>query len=83
MKEIVYLVSYSKGAWDSYMETPIFVTDNIDKAKAYVKKFNQKLKKVQEHFQNFDSDDTNHPHWDRWYLFRDVNKAFITEIEKR
>jgi len=83
MKEIVNLVSYSQGAWDDYCETPIFVTDNIDKANAYVEKFNNKLSKVKEYFKDFDSDDTDHPHWDRWYLFRDINSAFVTKIEKR
>lgn len=83
MKEIVYLVSYSEGSYDDFYQIELFFTDNIDKAKDYVKKFNSKLKYWKDYFEKIDIEEKDVANYSRYYSISEINCAYFTEIEKR
>jgi len=85
----MFIVKLSRGSWDDAHEVDLFVTENERLAKAYVKKFNQKLKKWKKYFRQF-NDKTGflkEEYWEtmttRYWRIRDTNHCFYKEIKVR
>jgi hypothetical protein len=87
----MYLVQYSVGDWDSYTVN-IFVTDNEELAKLYVKKFRTKLKKWKDYYAKafgIDSDlfcledELQNKHYNRFCQIMNTNNAYYLKIELR
>lgn len=80
----MYLVQYSRGSFDDYCVTHIFVTDNKEMAERYVEKFNRIIQKAKEFYVRIYNDfDLENDQWDRYFMYYDINEAFIQEIEVR
>ena len=45
----MHLVISASGEYESYVKTPLFVTDDIKKARAYVAKYNRILRALKKH----------------------------------
>jgi len=84
-KQIVYLVKYSKGSYDDYFETNIFVTADKKKAKAYIKKANKLLGRTKKWLRNYEKQHVYMPSWfvDRWLQISGINKFFIEKVQIR
>jgi len=90
MKDKMYLVKYSSGSHDDYHQVDIFVTDSKEVADKYVKKFNERLDHWSEYILRFED---KYGYRDdkkcvtaisyRYYDIKDINSAFIREIEIR
>lgn len=88
-----YLCYYSAGGYDDYRNVNIFVTESLTKANKWMRKFNRILKKWKEYYSQFETkgygsfkwigDEFIEKHYDRWSSLRNINRAYITEIEIR
>ena len=81
----MYLVYYN-GTWEGFYRSPIFLTEDEEKAKAYVAKFNRILKKWQDYFESMldkdlFSEDTNA--YDRYMQLVNIEGCYYIEIEVR
>lgn len=90
MKKAIYIVKYSRGAWDDYEEVDVFVTESKSKAEKYRAKFNRILKKWKTHYSKYEDeslgwikDEYEEHYFMRWYSLREVNGCYIKEIEQR
>ena len=88
----MYIVKYSEGSYDDYIEVDIFVTNKKSKATKYVTKFNNLLKRVNKDFKKYLETDHGFEwmkkefqdeHFERWDKFRSVNSCQWIEIEVR
>ena len=91
-KEIVYIVSYSRGSYEDHKEIIIFATTKKSKATKYVTKFNRILKKWQEYYKQYETNEVGiswlkeehvQKYFDRWYELRQVNYCYWEQIELR
>lgn len=91
---MMYLVCYSEGEYESYCVNPVFVTNDKSVAEAWCDKFNRMVGKWRQYYKQFEVDesgtgwgwlDTENymDKFDRWIKLRDVDTAFIVEIEER
>lgn len=82
MKRIVYGVQCSSGCWDEAYDWIQFVTEDLDMAKAWMKKYNHLLSKWKKHWESVY--DGNEDKWeDRYIQFSELNYAGLVEIEMR
>ncbi|CAK0748783.1 conserved hypothetical protein [Gammaproteobacteria bacterium] len=87
-KELYYLVSYSTGQYEDHYTVNVFVTNDENKAKKWIEKFNRILKSFIENNNPFDNDSDeleNIPYEkiNRWYYISEINNAFYNIIELR
>jgi hypothetical protein len=85
--QIMYLVSYPTGSYDTYYENLVFVTHDEQLAIAYVEKFNRIRKNLQEYHEEFVKDkiwdENSQYNWYRWDRIMDTGAASYTEIDWR
>lgn len=92
--EKMYLVYYSQIhlLFGSYSEDLLFVTENKEKAEAYVEKFNAGLKKWKDYYRGvldrhqYEAENTaSSPKWiiSRFYQLGNIHQCFYKELEVR
>ena len=83
----MYLVQYSTGDWADHLSHYVFVTEDEEKAKKFVAKFNDLVSKWSDYYNSLDlsnvPEEKNSNVWQRRRKFDDINNAFYTEIEVR
>jgi hypothetical protein len=85
----MYLVQYSTGDWADHVSHYVFVTEDEEKAKKFVAKFNDLVSKWSDYYNSLDLSNAteekkrNSNVWQRRRDFNDINNAFYTEIELR
>lgn len=88
----MYVVKYSRGDYDSYVENNIFVTSKKSTATKYVTKFNRILKYWHNYYRRYEgntlgfswlSDKHIEKHFRRWHCLKETNKCWREEIEVR
>lgn len=83
----MYLVQYSTGDWVDHCAHEVFVTEDEEKAKKFVLKFNDLVSKWSDYYSSLDlsnvPEERNSIVWERRRMFEDINNAFYTEIEIR
>jgi hypothetical protein len=93
----IYLAKYSKGDWDDYHTITVFVSADKKKIENWVEKFNSIVEKWKKYYFQFEEDlvpncdecrkwikdEYIDQYFDRWIAFRDINEAFLEEIELR
>jgi len=86
MKKTMYLVQYKGGEYDDYYENQIFVTENIELAESYCKRFNELLEKWKQIWSSIRYDDEgikNDWSFDRYYDIMQIRICFYSIIEVR
>ena len=79
MKERIYIVKYSKGNYDDWIEIDLFVTKHKQTAIDYVAKFNTILEEWKD-FYNKDYED----HFNgRSYILSSIHESYFTTIQTR
>lgn len=87
-----YVVKYRGGSQDDCYTADIFVTNNKDTAKKYVKKFNSILGKWKKHYEQFETNESGikwiadehvEKHFDRWYSLQNIIGCYYEEAEIR
>ena len=88
----IYIVKYSEGSYEDYLENIIFATINKSTATKYVTRYNKILKKWTEYYSQFEEiksginwikDEFINTKYNRWYCLRKLNKCFWEEVEIR
>lgn len=85
----IYIVSYSTGEYEDYIENNIFATFDEQKAIAYVKKFNSLKDKWYNYYSKYNGDyrwikdEFVDKYFPRWYMLHELNDCFYKEIEVR
>jgi hypothetical protein len=77
----MYIVKYSKGSYDDYVQTVVFVTKSKIKASKYVLKFNNILKKWREYYSINEIPEYGTAH--EILFFKDVDRAWAELVEER
>lgn len=83
---IMYIVKYNYGSYDDFTRINVFVTNDEEKAKAYVEKFNAILKKWKEYWKQYENEDgwmEDEDKFQKWLRIADMGKAYYCEIEVR
>jgi len=86
MKKTMYLIKYESGDYEDAYEYSIFVTDNIELAESYCKRFNGLLEKWKEILTeivrnvNYDSDQWA---YDRYSEIMQIKESYYIIIEVR
>lgn len=87
MKKIMYLVKYSSGDWEDSFQISIFVTESLEIAQNYCKRFNELLSKWKDIWHNIRSSELYdiNTDWcyDRYYEIMEIKKCYFLEIEIR
>lgn len=88
----VYVANYSTGDFDDYYEVQVFVSHDKLKVEKWVKKFNRILSDYKEYNKKFEDSESPYnwikaeyvqDYFERWYLIKKVNNAFIRTLEIR
>lgn len=84
----MYMVKYSKGAYEDFEEITIFVTNSKEKADAYAVRFNTLLDELIYHYKKmykFNDDDIYESDYYGTKLCKvmDINSCFVEEVEFR
>jgi len=91
-KNVIYIVKYSCGSYDDYMENIIFATHNKSTATKYVTRYNTILKKWKEYYRQFEEkiysinwikEEFMETKYDRWSNLSELNGCFWEEVEIR
>ena len=84
---IMWIVKFTTGSYDDFARHNIFVTENEELAKAYVKKHNETLIKWQKYWEQFENADhwmeDETKDWNRWYEIVNRNEAYYDKIDVR
>lgn len=89
---MIYIVSYSTGAYEDYREIILFSTTKKSTATKYVTKFNKLVDKWYKYYSQYEQNCSGHrwikqeyieKYFNRWYKLKEINKAFYQEIEIR
>lgn len=90
-KKVIYIATYSSGMFDSY-NYEVFASHDKSKVAKWVKRFNSILKRLKQRNKQFEKkefgmfcikDEYATSHFLQWLKVRDLNNAFIQEIELR
>jgi hypothetical protein len=88
--KIMYIVKYESGSYDDYFVQDVFVTNNKELAEKWVNKFNSRITYWKEVIKQYNNEDgyLDRKYWaipfvKRYRIIRDINEAFIEEIELR
>lgn len=86
----MYIVKYSSGNYEDFMEYNVFVTKNKNLAEKYVEKFKQLVIKVDAHYDfmfekygKYSDEFYKHVCMDRKYTFQEFNNVYFSEIDVR
>ena len=84
----MYIVQYTTGSHEEFKRHNIFVTENLETATKYVRKFNRIFKKWKKYYTRFETVRGYLPDeylylYDRWDFVTEINYCFFKKIEKR
>ena len=80
----MHLVMVATGSYDDYNESPIFVTENKEKALLWVEKYNKLIKDNTDRINNyvFKEQQEKEPFW-YWLIQYEQPTAMIRKVEYR
>lgn len=88
----IYIVKYSEGSYEDYLENIIFATINKSTATKYVTRYNKILKKWTEYYSQFEEIKSGinwikkefvETKYNRWNYLRELNGCFWEEVKIR
>lgn len=88
----IYIVKYSCGDYDDYIENTIFATLRKSTATKYITRYNRILKKWKDYYRQFEGNECgmrwikeefSEGKFDRWYKLFKAHQCFYEELEIR
>ena len=88
----MYIAKYSSGEWDDYYQVAVFVSADKEKVTNWVDKFNRIHKEYLKMYEPYLTHEYMFPYiaeeyvekyGDKWFCLKNINEAFLEEIELR